>query len=58
MPLSSSLAMLPHIKQLLGEFQSPLLRQVDEEMDTLADLTDLIERAIVKNRRFLSEKEA
>ena len=43
----SSLAMLPHIKQLLGEFQSPLLRQVDEEMDTLADLTDLIERAIV-----------
>ena len=44
----SSLAMLPHIKQLLGEFQSPLLRQVDEEMDTLADLTDLIERAIVE----------
>lgn len=43
----SSLSMLPHIKQILGEFGSGLLKEADENLNTLEDLTDLIERAIV-----------
>lgn len=43
----SSLAMLPHIKTILDEFESPLLKEVDEHMDTLEELTDLIEHSIV-----------
>lgn len=42
-----SLSMLPHIKQLLREFSSELLKENEEQMDSLLDLTELIERAIV-----------
>ena len=42
----NSLEMLPHIKNLLKEFSSPLLKEIWEEMDTLEDVKDLIERAI------------
>lgn len=45
---SSSLGMLPHIRQILKEFKSPLLVSVCEDMDPLKDLADLIKRAIVE----------
>ena len=45
---SSSLEMLPHIRQILKEFKSPLLVSVCEDMDPLKDLADLIKRAIVE----------
>ena len=31
----SSLAMLPHIKYILNEMQTPLLKELSEELDTL-----------------------
>ena len=42
----NSLEMLPHIKNLLGEFRSSLLRRLYEELDTLEDVYDLIFRSI------------
>lgn len=42
----NSLEMLPHIKNLLGEFRSPLLGRLYEELDTLEDVYDLIFRSI------------
>lgn len=42
----SSLAMLPYIKQIMGTFQTPLLKQVCEQLDTLEDVCKLIEDAI------------
>lgn len=47
MAFASSLEMLPYIKQILNEFETPLLRQLNEDMDALEDLCDLIKRAIV-----------
>lgn len=44
---ASSLEMLPHIKQVLKEFSSPVLRQLEEEMDSLLDISELIKQAIV-----------
>lgn len=43
---SSSLAMLPHIKYILKEMKSPLLKELYEELDTLEDLCGLIERSV------------
>lgn len=43
----SSLSMLPHIKNILKEFTSSLLREFYEELDTLEDLYHLIGTAIV-----------
>lgn len=43
-----SLAMLPHIRQLLGEFSAELLRELYDDLDPLADLYDLIDRAIIE----------
>ena len=40
--------MVPHIKQLLGEFTSDALKELTEELDPLEDLNDLISRAIVE----------
>lgn len=45
---SGSLAMLPHIRLLLKEFESPLLKEIYEDMDALEDVTDLIHRAIIE----------
>lgn len=42
----NSLAMVPHIRNLLNEFTCPNLKALYEEMDPLEDLHDLIERAI------------
>ena len=43
---ASSLEMLPYIKQILAEFNSPLLMQINEDMDPLSDITDLIRNSI------------
>lgn len=45
----NSLEMLPHIKNLLGEFSSPLLQYLFGELDTLEDIHDLIGNAIVED---------
>lgn len=42
----SSLAMIPHIKNLLGEFDCELLSQINQTMDGLEDVCSLIEQAI------------
>ncbi len=44
--LASSLEMLPHIKQELSNFTSPLLKETAEGMDTLEDISALIRSAI------------
>lgn len=44
----NSLEMLPHIKKLLGEMKAPLIRKIYDELDTLEDIFDLIDRAIVE----------
>ena len=43
----TSLSMLPHIKNTLRNMESPLLRELYEELDTLEDLCELIEISIV-----------
>jgi DNA mismatch repair protein MutS len=45
---ASSLEMIPYIKQILGEFDAPLLKQINADMDSLEDLADLIKRAITE----------
>ncbi len=45
---SSSLSMLPHIEKIMGEFNSPLLKEIKNQMDALEDLFELITRAIVE----------
>ena len=45
---ASSLEMIPHIRQVLKEFQAPLLQELYETMDGLEDITELIKRAIVE----------
>lgn len=42
----NSIAMIPHIKNILSEFTSSNLKKLEEEMDPLEDLHDLIGRAI------------
>ena len=44
----NSLQMLPHIKKILEEFHSDLLTELCKQLDTLEDLADLIERAVVE----------
>ena len=44
---ASSLAMIPYIRQVLQEFEAPVLKKIYEDMDSLEDVTDLIKRAIV-----------
>ena len=38
---------LPEIRQLLGGLEAPLLKKCHEDLDTLEDLRDLLDRAIV-----------
>lgn len=45
---ASSLEMLPYIKQLLNDFECPILKQINEDLDALEDVTELIKRAIVE----------
>ena len=44
----NSIAMVPHIKRLLGEFTSDALKELAKDLDPLEDLDDLITRAIVE----------
>lgn len=44
----NSLMMLPHIKNILGQFNSDLLCEINEEMDGLSDIASVIENAIVE----------
>ena len=45
----NSLEMLPYIKDLMGEFTTPLLKELWEELDALEDVHDLVFRAIVED---------
>lgn len=45
----SSLSMLPHIRCILEEMRSPLLREILGEMDALEDICGLIGRAICED---------
>ena len=42
----SSLEMLPHIKYILGDFKSPLLKELYDNLDTLEELCELIQQSI------------
>ena len=44
----NSIHMLPPIKTLMSDFQSPLLKRLYEQLDTLDELYELIERSIVE----------
>ena len=44
----SSLSMLPYIKSLLQDFSSPLLGEIEDELDPLEDLYTLIDDAIIE----------
>ncbi|WP_434311763.1 DNA mismatch repair protein MutS [Hominifimenecus sp. rT4P-3] len=43
-----SLQMLPHIKQLLKDVKTPLLKELCERLDSLEDIAELIDRAILE----------
>ena len=49
----SSLSMLPHIKYILSEMTSPLLKELYEDLDTLEDLCTLIKDAIKERIQFI-----
>ena len=40
--------MLPYIKSLLQDFSSPLLGEIEDELDPLEDLYQLIDEAIIE----------
>ena len=42
----SSLEMLPHIYSLLGEFETPMLKEIQSELDILEDVYQLIDASI------------
>lgn len=42
----NSLQMLPHIKQILNSFNCSLLKEINGDLDTLEDITELIEKSI------------
>lgn len=44
----NSLMMLPHIKMLLNEFDTSLIEEIKNELDTLEDIAKLIDDAIVE----------
>lgn len=45
--LGKSLAAVPALKKLIGNSESSLLLRISDSMDELADVTDLVKRAIV-----------
>lgn len=44
----NSLEMIPPLKQVLSEFSSPLLKEVCESIDELADIYDLLNNSIIE----------
>ncbi|MGN0298606.1 MAG: DNA mismatch repair protein MutS [Lachnospiraceae bacterium] len=47
--LKNSLKMLPNIKYLVKQFETPFLKELEEQMDGLEDLCKLLEESIVEN---------
>ena len=45
----TSIGMIPHIRRLLGQFQSEELKKVCEDMDELQDLYQVLDKAIVED---------
>ena len=45
----TSIGMIPHIRRLLGQFQSEELKKVCEDMDELRDLYQVLDKAIVED---------
>lgn len=45
--LSLTALQLPDIKRILGEFSAKLLNELNVKIDTLSDISDLIERSII-----------
>jgi DNA mismatch repair protein MutS len=50
--LHDSLQRIPPLKELMAGVQSPLLRQLTEEIDPLEEIIDLVGRGIVENPPF------
>ena len=48
--------MIPHIKNLLANFTSPLLVRINEQMDGLEDLYTLLEAPLRKIHHWQSKK--
>lgn len=48
--------MIPHIKNLLVNFTSPLLVRINEQMDGLEDLYTLLEASITEDPPWQSKK--
>ncbi len=48
MAFKSSLQMLPHIHYILMDMHSPLLQEIQTELDTLEDLYKLIDKSIIE----------
>lgn len=44
----NSLFLLPHVRTLLGDFDSNLSEEIHEELDTLADIYSMIDEAILE----------
>lgn len=44
----NSLSMLPHIKTILKDFDKPLLREIEKEIDGLEDIFHLIDASIIE----------
>ena len=44
--LKTSMQMIPHIKCLLQDLDAPLLKELYDEIDTLEDLSEMIEKSI------------
>ncbi len=45
----TSLGMLPHIKYLMKSLEAPLLKELEGQIDELADLFELIDRSILED---------
>ena len=54
--LKNSLKMLPHIKNIISNFECQLVKELNENLDPLEDIADLIEQAIIEDPP-LSSKE-
>ncbi len=54
--LKNSLKMLPHIKNIISNFECQLVKELNENLDPLEDIADLIDQAIIEDPP-LSSKE-
>ena len=54
--LKNSLKMLPHIKNIISNFECQLVKELNDNLDPLEDIADLIDQAIIEDPP-LSSKE-